>query len=114
MTPERLNEVKKQVQTILDHHLPEEKRFSVEDFDEATLLLLTQFLLAKDKSERDKIRVKIQKTVKKKKMELDLISNDMLESVDSIKSLSNTKKEISSLEGIILQDNDLDEQLNFL
>lgn len=114
MTPERLNEVKKQLQTILDRHLPEEKRFSVAELDEEGLWFLIKFLLAKDKKERDQIRNKIQKTLKKKKMEVDLIGNNMLKSTETLQSTNIIKNDFSLLENLIVQDSNFDDQLALL
>jgi hypothetical protein len=54
-------EMKKILQSILDRHLPPEKRLSVESFDKESVFYLCNLLLEKDDNKRDIIWKKIDK-----------------------------------------------------
>ncbi len=52
MSPKQLDEVKNQVQKILDKYLPVEQGFSVQNLNEESVFLLIDLLLEKDDLER--------------------------------------------------------------
>lgn len=84
MTPERLNEIKQQVQAILDRHLPEEKRFSVKDLDEEGVFLLIDLLLEKNDKKREKMFKDIEKRIKEEKEKIRIIYTKVLEIKDKL------------------------------
>lgn len=84
MTPERLNEIRQQVQAILDHHLPEEKRFSVKDLDEEGVFLLIDLLLEKNDKKREKMFKDIEKRIKEEKEKIRIIYTKVLEIKDKL------------------------------
>jgi len=48
-----LEECRKVVQDIIDKHLPEDKRFSVENFSQEWLYYISSFLLEKDEEKKE-------------------------------------------------------------
>lgn len=72
MNPEKLEEIKEEVQGILDKNLGPKERFSIMDFDEECVFWLIDLLLEKDDSKRKRIREKIEKNRSIHKMNLEL------------------------------------------
>ena len=114
MTPERLNEVKKQVQTILDHHLPEEKRFSVEELNEEGLFLLIDLLLEKDDKKRENMFKDIKKRIKLAKKDLRITYTKILEIKDKVDYTKHNSKTLQDLWNSIESDNEFDSKLQDL
>ena len=50
-----LKECRETVQSIIDNHLPEDKRFSVENFSQEALYYISSFLLEKDEEKKKEI-----------------------------------------------------------
>ena len=119
MTPERLNEIKQQVQAILDHHLPEEKRFSVKDLDEEGVFLLVKLLLAKDKKEKQKLWDYIKKQKEESMIRMQEAKHKMLETIKEInegiwkyKELFKSINEMNDLMESIKIDRDFESVMN--
>lgn len=107
VSKKELAEYRDTIQKIINKHLPEEKRFSVEDFSQEELRYLSRLFLAKTKEERDEIREEIEEKQR-------LAHESLIEQIEDIKYhkekydiLFNSIDEINSL-GL---DIDLDSQL---
>jgi hypothetical protein len=72
MQQEKLNEIKNEVQRILDTHLKPEQRFSIQDLDEESTFLLIDLMLEQDDLEREKIWAKIEENFSDHKLNLEL------------------------------------------
>lgn len=111
MTIEQLNEIKSEVQKILDIHLEPEQRFSIQDLDEESTFLLVDLLLEKDDLEREKIWAQIEEKILIKQIDLRI----NVESINEIKDKLDYQKisigEINDLEKTIKIEEELDENL---
>ena len=72
MQQEKLNEIKNEVQRILDAHLESEQRFSIQDLDEESTFLLIDLLLEQDDLERERIWAKIEKNLSIHQMNFEI------------------------------------------
>ena len=61
LSEKELKECRETVQSIIDNHLPEDKRFSVENFSQEALYYISSFLLEKDEEKKKEIRENFQK-----------------------------------------------------
>ncbi|MCR5412199.1 MAG: hypothetical protein K6E76_04375 [Patescibacteria group bacterium] len=114
MSPERLNEVKKQVQAILDHHLPEEKRFSVAELDEEQVFFLIDLLLEKDDKKRENMFKDIKKRIKLAKKDLRITYTKILEIKDKVDYTKHNSQTLQDLWNSIESDNEFDSKLQDL
>ena len=112
MSKENLSEIKAEVQKILDNHLEENQRFSIQDLDEESTFLLIDLLVEKDDSEREKIWNKIEENIKLNKMNIELTYEEIIEIKDKLWSLKNDYNDLNELKNIINTDSELDNQLN--
>ena len=111
METSELNEIKKQVQNILDKYLNREERFSIQDLDEDSVFLLIDLLEERDDKKREKIREKVHQKLLNIKLNLRLTSNSIMK----IKETYNYQKEenriLDGLMGSVHNDKALDNQL---
>lgn len=112
MDKEKLDAVKAEVQRILDNHLEEDQRFSIQDFDEESTFLLIDLLLEKDDLEREHIRAEIQEKITINQMNIELTYEQIMEIKDKLWSLKNDYNDLNDLKNIINSDSELDNQLN--
>lgn len=112
MSPEQLNEVKTEVQKILDNHLEDDQRFSIQDFDEESTFLLIDLLVEKDDSEREKNRNKIEKIINYNRMNLEITYEKILEIKDKLNIQKNEINDLKNLEELINTEKGLNEELN--
>ena len=112
MSSEELKNVKKEIQKILDKHLEEDQRFSIQDLDEESTFLLIDLLLEKDEEKRKQIRTKIQKKIKTNEMNIKLDYENIMEIKDKLDYLKNDYNDLDNLENTVNADYELDSQLN--
>ncbi len=112
MSQEQLNEVKTEVQKILDNHLEDDQRFSIQGFDEESTFLLIDLLVEKDDSEREKNRNKIEKIINYNRMNLEITYEKILEIKDKLNIQKNEINDLKNLEELINTEKDLNEELN--
>ena len=112
MSKEELDAVKAEVQKILDNHLDENQRFSIQDLDEEWTFLLIDLLLEKDDKEREKIRNKIEKEILVNKMNLESTNEKVMEIKDKLSNLKNNYDDLNNLKDIVNVESDLDNQLS--
>lgn len=60
------------IQQILDKHLPEEERFSIDGLSNDRLEFLVEFLLEEDEIERDKIWTRLEEEIEETKNNLKI------------------------------------------
>jgi hypothetical protein len=85
---EDIQSAKAIIQQILDRHLPEEERFSIDGLSNDRLEFLVEFLLEEDEIERDKIWARLEEEIEEIKNNLKI---DNLE-VQKIKDLLDYEK----------------------
>ena len=112
MSPEQLNEVKSEVQNIIDRHLSEDQRFSIQDLDEEGTFLLIDLLLEKDDKKRKEIRTKIEKEISLHKMNLEIDYEKIMEIKDKLTCLKNDFNDLDNLKNIVNSDVELGKQLD--
>lgn len=69
---EDIQSAKAIIQQILDTHLPEEERFSIDGLSNDRLEFLVEFLLEEDEIERDKIWVRLEEEIEEAKNNLKI------------------------------------------
>ncbi len=113
MSPKQLDEVKNQVQKILDKYLPVEQGFSVQNLNEESVFLLIDLLLEKDDLERWRIRFKIQEKIRENQMNIELDHEKILKIRDKLSYLKeNHFQNLNDLKNIVNVDSELDNQLD--
>ena len=110
MSPKKLDEVKNEVQKILDKYLPRKQRFSVQDLDEESVFLLIDLLLEKDDLERWYVWFRIQEKLNKNHMKVELDHEKILEIKDKLNYLKeNNFQNLSDLKDIVNIESELDQ-----
>ena len=99
MSPERLNEVKKQVQTILDRHLPEEKRFKEKN-------PATRQALWNDIYQKNDTAIK---RINQAEHDFLITKNEIENKTTEYSTLFNSLDEINHLSNLIKMDIELDQ-----
>ena len=112
---DRLEGYKKTIQNIINRILPEDKRFSVKDFDEEWIYYLVSLFLEKDSEKRNKIYEEIKlKTVEAERMlnqaEYNFwkLNSEILVKKEEYDKIFNTIKELNSL----IEDVNIEQELN--
>lgn len=111
MSSEDLKKIKAEVQKILDNHLDENQRFSIEDLDEEGTFLLIDLLTEKDDKRREEIWTQITNKISELQMDIDLTNNSVLEIKDKLDFHDNEIKDLSSLKEWINLDINLEQQI---
>ena len=111
MSSEDLKKIKAEVQKILDNHLDENQRFSIEDLDEEGTFLLIDLLTEKDDKRREEIWTQITDKISELQMDIDLTNNSVLEIKDKLDFHDNEIKDLSSLKEWINLDINLEQQI---
>lgn len=109
-----LQEKKAIVQGIINNHLAEKERFSIDGLSNDKLEFLVEFLLGKDEIERDKIWARLEEEIEETKNNLKTNSLE----VQKIKDLLNHEKlekwELQNLLNLVSSGNELDQELKDL
>ena len=111
METSELNEIKKQVQNILDRHLKPEERFSIQDLDEDSVFLLIDLLNEKDDKKREKIREEVHQRIINLKLKLRLTTNSVMKIKDTYNCQKEENRNLGDLMESINDDNTLNDQL---
>lgn len=111
MSKEQLDKVKAEVQKILDKHLEEHQKFSVQDLDEESIFLLIDLLLEKDDLKRERIWKQIQDKNKINGMNIRLTHEQIMEIKDKIDFQRSEVDDLRRLEELIRIERDMDNQL---
>jgi hypothetical protein len=107
-----LKEYRAIIERIIDKHIPEEKRFSVEKFNQEQIWYLTRILLAKTQEEREEIRKEIKD--KQKLAEKNLLKNveDIKKYKENFDTIFSSINDIRSLKKNMDLDSKLDTDLD--
>lgn len=111
MQQEKLNEIKNEVQKILDAHLEPEQRFSIRDLDEESTFLLIDLLLEQDDLEMEKIWAKIKENLSTHQMKFEITYEWILEIKDKLDYLKTNSDDLNDLRNLVKSDLELDNQL---
>lgn len=112
MDKEKLENVKNEVQKIINNHLEEDQRFSIQDFDEESTYLLIDLLLENNDQEKELIRTKIQNKIKSNKMDVELTYEQIMEINDKLNQLKNNYNDLIDLKNTFDADLELNKQLD--
>lgn len=112
MQQEKLNEIKNEVQRILDAHLESEQRFSIQDLDEESTFLLIDLLLEQDDLERERIWAKIEENLSIHQMNFEITYEWILEIKDKLDYLKTNSDDLNDLRNLVNSDLELDNQLD--
>ncbi len=112
MQQEKLQEIKGEVQKILDAHLEPEQRFSVQDLDEESIFLLISLLLEKDDLEREKIWAAIEERTLIKQIDLRVNVESIKAIKDKIDYQKISNRDVNELQEIINTEKDFDDKLS--
>ena len=108
---EDIQSAKAIIQQILDRHLPEEERFSIDGLSNDRLEFLVEFLLEEDEIERDKIWARLEEEIKNN------LKIDNLE-VQKIKDLLDYEKlekwELQDLLNLVHSEKELEQEIKDL
>ena len=111
---EDIQSAKAIIQQILDRHLPEEERFSIDGLSNDRLEFLVEFLLEEDEIERDKIWARLEEEIEEAKNNLKI---DNLE-VQKIKDLLDYEKlekwELQDLLNLVHSEKELEQEIKDL
>lgn len=104
-----LDQVKNEVQQILDNHLKEDQRFSIKDLDEESTYFLIDLLLEKNDKEREKA---LKKHISEHRKNLKLLYAKIMEIKDKIDHQRNNVNNLRDLKNDIIADSQLNNQIN--
>lgn len=111
---EDIQSAKAIIQQILDRHLPEEERFSIDRLSNDRLEFLVEFLLEEDEIERDKIWARLEEEIEEAKNNLKI---SILE-VQKIKDLLDHEKlekwELQNLLNLVHSEKELEQEIKDL
>ena len=111
MQTKELKEIKTEVQKILDNHLGENERFSIQDLDEDSVFLLIDLLLEKDDLKRKNILTKLKNKMKSTQMNFEIDYEKIKEIKENIDSLKTNFSNLGDLKNDINSDSELNNQL---
>ena len=106
-------EMKTILQSILDKHLPPEKRLSVETFDKEDVFYLCTLLLEKDNEKRNHIRDKIKKIQNYKMQEFQIALAEIEREKTKIDNYQITSDELNFLADNISAENEMEVMLDY-
>ena len=111
---EEIQSTKAIIQQILDRHLPEEERFSIDGLSNDRLEFLVEFLLEEDEIERDKIWARLEEEIEKTKDNLKINTLEVQKIKDLLDHEKLEKWELQNLLNLINSENELNQGLKGL
>lgn len=111
---EEIQSTKAIIQQILDRHLPEEERFSIDGLSNDRLEFLVEFLLEEDEIERDKIWARLEEEIEKTKDNLKINTLEVQKIKDLLDHEKLEKWELQNLLNLINSENELNQGLKDL
>lgn len=114
MTTVKLEEIKSEVQRILDKHIEPENRISIQELDEETVFLIIDLLLEQDDLEREKFWAGIEDKLKQNQMNLRIDFEKIMEIKDKLDFQKSERFDLTDLQNLVDTEHNLDNQLNNL
>lgn len=111
---EEIQSTKAIIQQILDRHLPEEERFSIDGLSNDRLEFLVEFLLEEDEIERDKIWARLEEEIEKTKDNLKINTLEVQKIKDLLDHEKLEKWELQNLLNLIYSEKELEQEIKDL
>lgn len=111
---EDIQSAKAIIQQILDKHLPEEKRFSIDGLSNDRLEFLVEFLLEEDEIERDKIWARLEEEIEEAKNNLKINTLEVQKIKDLLDHEKLEKWELQNLLNLIHSEKELEQEIKDL
>ena len=111
---EEIQSTKAIIQQILDRHLPEEERFSIDGLSNDRLEFLVEFLLEEDEIERDKIWARLEEEIEEAKNNLKINTLEVQKIKDLLDHEKLEKWELQNLLNLIHSEKELEQEIKDL
>lgn len=111
---EDIQSAKAIIQQILDRHLPEEERFSIDGLSNDRLEFLVEFLLEEDEIERDKIWARLEEEIEEAKNNLKTNTLEVQKIKDLLDHEKLEKWELQNLLNLIHSEKELEQEIKDL
>lgn len=111
---EDIQSAKAIIQQILDRHLPEEERFSIDGLSNDRLEFLVDFLLEEDEIERDKIWARLEEEIEEIKNNLKIDNLEVQKIKDLLDYEKLEKSELQNLLNLIHSEKELEQEIKDL
>ena len=111
---EEIQSTKAIIQQILDRHLPEEERFSIDGLSNDRLEFLVEFLLEEDEIERDKIWARLEEEIEEAKNNLKINTLEVQKIKDLLDHEKLEKWELQDLLNLIHSEKELEQEIKDL
>ena len=111
---EDIQSAKAIIQQILDRHLPEEERFSIDGLSNDRLEFLVEFLLEEDEIERDKIWARLEEEIEEAKNNLKINTLEVQKIKDLLDQEKLEKWELQNLLNLIHSEKELEQEIKDL
>lgn len=111
---EDIQSAKAIIQQILDRHLPEEERFSIDGLSNDRLEFLVEFLLEEDEIERDKIWARLEEEIEEAKNNLKINTLEVQKIKDLLDHEKLEKWELQNLLNLIHSKKELEQEIKDL
>ena len=111
---EDIQSAKAIIQQILDRHLPEEERFSIDGLSNDRLEFLVEFLLEEDEIERDKIWARLEEEIEEAKNNLKISTLEVQKIKDLLDHEKLEKWELQNLLNLIHSEKELEQEIKDL
>lgn len=111
---EDIQSAKAIIQQILDKHLPEEERFSIDGLSNDRLEFLVEFLLEEDEIERDKIWARLEEEIEEIKNNLKINTLEVQKIKDLLDYEKLEKWELQNLLNLVHSEKELEQEIKDL
>ena len=111
---EDIQSAKAIIQQILDWHLPEEERFSIDGLSNDRLEFLVEFLLEEDEIERDKIWARLEEEIEEAKNNLKISTLEVQKIKDLLDHEKLEKWELQNLLNLVHSEKELEQEIKDL
>ena len=111
---EDIQSAKAIIQQILDRHLPEEERFSIDGLSNDRLEFLVEFLLEEDEIERDKIWARLEEEIEETKNNLKISTLEVQKIKDLLDYEKLEKWELQDLLNLVHSEKELEQEIKDL
>ena len=109
-----LQEKKTIVQRIINNHLPEKERFSIDGLSNDKLEFLVEFLLEEDEIERDKIWARLEEEIEETKNNLKISTLEVQKIKDLLDHEKLEKWKLQNLLNLVHSEKELEQEIKDL
>lgn len=111
---EDIQSTKAIIQQILDKHLPDEERFSIDGLSNDRLGFLVEFLLEEDEIERDKIWSRLEEEIEETKNNFKISTLEVQKIKDLLDHEKLEKWELQNLLNLVHSEKELEQEIKDL